>query len=57
MRRYLSHTVDCVIVVLYFVQPIEQRLGVVASFTFIFAASIALLTNARRVEVFGAAAA
>jgi len=45
------------IVILYFVQPIEQRLGVVASFTFIFGASIALLTNARRVEVFGVAAA
>lgn len=45
------------IVILYFVEPIEQRLGVVGSFTFIFAASIALLTNARRVEVFGAAAA
>jgi hypothetical protein len=45
------------IVILYFVRPIEQRLGVVGSFTFLFAAAIALLTNARRVEVFGAAAA
>jgi hypothetical protein len=45
------------IVSLYFVKPIEQRLGVVGSFTFVFAASIASLTNARRVEVFGAAAA
>jgi hypothetical protein len=45
------------IVILYFVRPIEQRLGVVGSFTFLFAAAIALLTNARRVKVFGAAAA
>ena len=45
------------IVVLFIVKPIGQRLGVVGSFTFLFAASIALLTNSRRAEVFAATAA
>ncbi|PVH70378.1 hypothetical protein DL98DRAFT_540902 [Cadophora sp. DSE1049] len=45
------------IIALYFVKPIGVRLGIVGVFTLLFAASIALLTHARRVEVYGATAA
>jgi len=45
------------ITTLYYVRPMEKRLGVVGAFTVFFAASIGLLTNARRAEVFGATAA
>ncbi|KAL5315874.1 hypothetical protein ACEPPN_016748 [Leptodophora sp. 'Broadleaf-Isolate-01'] len=45
------------IMALYFVKPIGIRLGIVGIFTLLFAASIALLTHARRVEVYGASAA
>ncbi|PVH73724.1 hypothetical protein DL98DRAFT_606338 [Cadophora sp. DSE1049] len=45
------------IMALYFVKPIGVRLGIVGVFTLLFAASIALLTHARRVEVYGATAA
>lgn len=45
------------IVVLYFVKPTGARLGIVAAFTVTFAASVGLLTNARRAEIFGSTAA
>ena len=45
------------IVALYFIKPIGIRLGIVGVFTTLFASSIALLTHARRVEIYGATAA
>jgi hypothetical protein len=42
---------------LHFVKPMGIRLGLVGIFTTLFAASITLLTHARRVEVYGATAA
>lgn len=45
------------IVVLYFVKEMSKRLGIVAAFTAAFAASLGLLTNARRAEIFGSTAA
>ncbi|KAH6694285.1 hypothetical protein BKA61DRAFT_499160 [Leptodontidium sp. MPI-SDFR-AT-0119] len=45
------------IVVLYFVKPKGARLGIVAGFTVMFAASVGLLTNARKAEIFGSTAA
>ncbi len=45
------------IMALYFVKPMGIRLGIVGIFTFLFAASIALFTHARRVEVYGMTAA
>lgn len=45
------------ILALHFVKPIGIRLGIVGVFTLLFAASVALLTHARRVEVYGATAA
>lgn len=45
------------IIVLYFIKPMGARLGVVGAFTVVFATSILLLTNSRRVEVYGATAA
>ena len=45
------------IMTLHFVKPIGARLGLVGVFTTLFAASITLLTHARRVEVYGATAA
>lgn len=45
------------IVVLYLVHRMATRLGLVAIFTTIFSASLAILTNARRVDVFSATAA
>jgi hypothetical protein len=45
------------ILVLYKVQSPDLRLGLIALFTALFAASVGLLTNARRAELFGATAA
>ncbi|KAJ5847821.1 hypothetical protein N7455_011778 [Penicillium solitum] len=45
------------IVSLYVVRDPATKLGLVVGYTFLFALSIALLTNARRAEVYGAAAA
>jgi len=45
------------IVSLHFVKPMGIRLGLVGIFTTLFAASITLLTHARRIEVYGATAA
>ena len=44
------------IVSLYIVNNPTAKLGMVAAYTVLFALSIALLTNARRVEIYGAAA-
>jgi len=45
------------IMALHFVKPIGIRLGLVGVFTTLFAASMTLLTHARRIEVYGATAA
>jgi hypothetical protein len=45
------------ITTLYFVASAEAKLGLVAMFTVLFAASVALCTNAKRAEVFAATAA
>jgi hypothetical protein len=45
------------IMTLHFVKPMGIRLGLVGVFTTLFAASITLLTHARRIEVYGATAA
>ncbi|KAJ2994267.1 hypothetical protein NUW58_g1596 [Xylaria curta] len=45
------------ILVLYNVESPNQKLGFIALFTVLFAASVGLLTNARRAEVYGATAA
>ncbi|KAF4947657.1 hypothetical protein FSARC_13918 [Fusarium sarcochroum] len=45
------------ILVLYNVESDNLKLGLIALFTVIFSASVGLLTNARRAEVFGATAA
>jgi len=45
------------IVVLYFVSNMSIRLGVVAAFTAVFALTLALMTRARRVEIFAATTA
>lgn len=45
------------IVGLYFVKENKSKLGMIASFTAVFAASVGLITNARRAEIFGATAA
>lgn len=45
------------IISLYVVNDPTTKLGLVVAYTFVFALSIALLTNARRVEIYGAAAA
>ncbi|KAF2671648.1 hypothetical protein BT63DRAFT_452152 [Microthyrium microscopicum] len=45
------------IVSLYAVVDPKARLGMIGAYTILFATSIALLTNAKRVEVFGATAA
>jgi hypothetical protein len=42
---------------LYFESRQGAKLGLAAVFTFLFAASVALLPSAKRVEVFGASAA
>jgi hypothetical protein len=45
------------IVTLYSVSSAEAKLGLVAMFTMLFAATVALCTNAKRAEVFAATAA
>ena len=47
------------IVGLYFIHEKnnEAKLGMIASFTVVFAVSVGLITNARRAEIFGATAA
>lgn len=45
------------IVVLYFEQTPGIRLGLLGVFTLVFAASVGLLTNARRTELFATTAA
>lgn len=42
---------------LYFVTSRDAKLGMVAGFTVVFAFAVAMLTNARRAEMFGATAA
>lgn len=44
------------IVALYYVHSPGWRLGIAATFTCLFAASVGLLTNAKRSEVFTATA-
>lgn len=58
----ISTVVSCLcpvlsIVVLYYVQSMNARLGIVAAFTAIFSSSLALLTGAKRVEIFAATSA
>lgn len=45
------------VVILYLVPSSNVRLGLISLFTVLFANSVALLTNARRTEVFGVTAA
>jgi hypothetical protein len=45
------------IVALYFVNAVPARLGIVAAFTAVFSLCLALMTRARRVEVFAATTA
>lgn len=45
------------IIGLYFVKRPATKLGMIAAFTTVFAASVGGLTSAKRQEVFGAAAA
>jgi hypothetical protein len=45
------------IVALYFVRSPGKQLGLLGGFTGAFALSVALFTNARRVEIFAATAA
>lgn len=45
------------ILVLYKIRSDDLKLGLLALFTTLFAASVGLLTNAKRAEVFGATAA
>lgn len=45
------------IMALHFMKPIGVRLGLVGVFTTLFAASMTLLTHARRIEVYGVTAA
>jgi hypothetical protein len=44
------------IVILYKVRSSDWRVGLIATFTCLFAGSVGLLTNAQRAEVFGTAA-
>lgn len=45
------------IVILYFIRSLIGRLGALVGFSTLFAISVAVFTNARRVEVFSATAA
>lgn len=45
------------IIVLYFVKSMPTRLGLVAAFTALFSIALAIVTQARRTEVFAATAA
>ena len=68
-RRHIAWTVAAIsmlcaavllvvaIVSLYVVNNPTAKLGMVAAYTVLFALSIALLTNAKRAEIYGAAAA
>ncbi|EPE26349.1 hypothetical protein GLAREA_02261 [Glarea lozoyensis ATCC 20868] len=47
----------CSVVVLYFIKSNNLRLGLLAVFSAIFSLALALMTNARRIEVFAATAA
>jgi hypothetical protein len=47
----------CSILVLNTVRKVPVRLGIIAVFTIIFSLSLGLVTGARRVEIFAAAAA
>jgi hypothetical protein len=44
------------IVILYFIQSMGRRLGVIAAFTFIFSAVLGVFSNGRRIEIFAATA-
>ena len=48
---------EVAIVALYIVTNDHVRFGLIAVFTSVFAAALSLLSNARRVEMFGATAA
>lgn len=48
---------EVAIVTLYIVTNDHIRFGLIAVFTSVFAAALSLLSNARRVEMFGATAA
>lgn len=45
------------ILVLYFVKSMLNRIGLVVVFTSVFAAALAIFTNAKRIEIFSATAA
>jgi hypothetical protein len=45
------------IISLYVVQSPEKRLGMMATFTVLFAMGVGLLTNARKAELFAATSA
>lgn len=45
------------IVVLYFVSNLLVRLGIVAAFTALFSLALALITQARRIEIFAGTSA
>jgi hypothetical protein len=47
----------CSILALNAVRRVQVRLGIIAAFTVVFSLSLGLLTGARRVEIFSAAAA
>jgi hypothetical protein len=47
----------CSVVALYIIQSNGVRLGIIAIFSACFALALALMTNARRIEVFAATAA
>lgn len=58
----VATTISCLFpvgatVALYFVQSISIRLAALAAFTAVFAFSLAILTNAKRVEIFAATTA
>ncbi|OTA94639.1 hypothetical protein M434DRAFT_383139 [Hypoxylon sp. CO27-5] len=64
--RVVVHTLESVlstvvpilsIVILYFSESMPLRLGLVCIFSVIFSVAMSLITNARRVEIFAAAAA
>jgi hypothetical protein len=44
-------------VILYFINSMLVRLGVIVAFTILFAAALTLVTQAKRVEVFAATSA
>jgi len=44
------------VIILYFVDNIRARLGIVAAFLAVFSLTLALVTEAKRVEIFAATA-